>query len=171
MSLDTADGEGAVALPDPVVEDLLETARRRHLLRALAEADEPVPLDDLAGAVRARERGTAPESIPAGERRDLRREFLATDVPKLTATGVATYDSMLATLELEVPALATAAAAVDDEVHESDGAREVDESDEAGQVDESDEAGEVDESDEAGEVDETDDAGESGGAGGPGDGS
>jgi hypothetical protein len=105
MARDSVDGPVAVDLPTPVVEDLLASRRRRYLLAALAAAGEPVPLDDLAGEIRAREREADPASIPAAERRRLRRELLESDLPKLTAAGVVGYDSMLATVELEAPAL------------------------------------------------------------------
>ena len=102
---DGGDEPGTVELPTAVVEDLLSSPRRRNLLAALAEVGEPMPLDDLAAEIRARERGTAADAIPAAERRSLRRDLLETDLPKLTATGVVAYDSMLATVEIETPGI------------------------------------------------------------------
>ncbi len=93
-------------LPPDVIENLLSSSRRRHLLAALVEAGEPMPLDDLAGEIRARERQSALEAVTAAERRALRRDLLETDLPKLTATGVVGYDSMLATVEIEAPEIA-----------------------------------------------------------------
>lgn len=87
-------------LPDPVVEDLLEADRRRIALAVLADRSEPIAIDDLAGAVLARERDTTPAAVPAAERRAVRDEFFAEHLPKLTATDVVRYDSTVGTVEL-----------------------------------------------------------------------
>jgi hypothetical protein len=89
-----------------VVEDILASDRRRDLLAALAEAGDPVALTDVAAAVEARRRGIDAEAVDPSRRRDLRDDLLEIDVPKLTATGVVTYDSMLSTVDLRRPALA-----------------------------------------------------------------
>jgi|AntRauTorcE11898_2_1112593.scaffolds.fasta_scaffold68856_1 hypothetical protein len=87
-------------LPDHVVTDLLGDARRRIALSYLAERDGPVALDDLAAVVRAREQNTTPKTVPECERRAVREEFFETHLPKLTATDVVEYDSMIATVAL-----------------------------------------------------------------------
>ena len=91
---------GASRLPDEVVADILEADRRRIALEILAEREEPIVIDDLAAAVRARELGTEPDAVSRSDRRTVRDEFFETHLPKLTATEVVTYDSMVGTLSL-----------------------------------------------------------------------
>lgn len=100
MTIDgTPDGTNP-RLPDEVVEDILEADRRRIALEILDEREDPVVIDDLAAAVRARELDTDPESVPTEERREIRDEFFADHLPKLTATEVVSYNSLLGTLTL-----------------------------------------------------------------------
>jgi len=87
-------------LPDAVVDDILDSGRRRLALEILAGQDEPIVIDDLAAAVWARERGCEPTAVSREQRRTVRDEFFAEDLPKLTATGVVDYDSMVGTLSL-----------------------------------------------------------------------
>lgn len=96
---DTPDGPDS-RLPDEVVADILDADRRRIALEILDEHEEPVVIDDLAAAVRARELDTDPESVPTDERREIRDEFFADHLPKLTATEVVSYNSLLGTLTL-----------------------------------------------------------------------
>ena len=104
---DTPMGSGS-RLPEEVIEDILAADRRRIALEILAERDQPVVIDDLATAVRARELETDPTSISKTERRAVRDEFFAKHLPKLTATTVVTYDSMLGTLSLSADERVTA---------------------------------------------------------------
>lgn len=87
-------------LPDDVVADLLGADRRRHALEALSQQEAAMTVDDLAADVCARERETTPEAIEREERREVRDEFFQRHLPKLTATDVVRYDSMLGTVEL-----------------------------------------------------------------------
>ena len=87
-------------LPDAVVADILASDRRRSALAILAAEDEPMVIDDLAAAVRAREEDTPPTALSPEERRTARDDFFAEPLPKLTATGVVDYDSMVGTVTL-----------------------------------------------------------------------
>jgi len=88
-------------LPGRVIEDLLGVERRRLLLACLATQGDGMVVEDLADHVRAREVGIDPEAVDAEQRRAVRDEIFQRHLPKLTATGVVEYDSMLGTLTLE----------------------------------------------------------------------
>ena len=60
-------------------------------------------VDDLAAVVRAREIGAAPDAIGKEERERVRDDFFQRHLPKLTATDVVRYNSMLGTVELTSP--------------------------------------------------------------------
>lgn len=96
----TANSPHPEELPEEVVNDLLAAERRKVALSYLAEQDDPVVLDDLAAVVRARELDVAPEAVSEPDRRAVREEFFETHLPKLTATDVVDYDSMVATVTL-----------------------------------------------------------------------
>ena len=87
-------------LPEEVVDDLLGSDRRRYALQALSRREAAMTVDDLAAVVCACERETAPEAIDSDERQQVRDEFFQRHLPKLTATNVVRYDSMLGTVEL-----------------------------------------------------------------------
>ncbi|WP_336337991.1 DUF7344 domain-containing protein [Haloarcula brevis] len=87
-------------LPEEVVEDLLANDSRRRALSILAARDEPMVVADLAAAVLAAERGTEPAAVPRSERESLTEELFTEHLPKLTATDVVAYDSMVGTVEL-----------------------------------------------------------------------
>ena len=89
-----------VALPDDVVEDILGTDRRRYALEALSRRDTAMVVDDLAAVVRARETGSSPDAVDETERERVRNDFFQRHLPKLTATDVVRYNSMLGTVEL-----------------------------------------------------------------------
>ena len=99
-------------LPASVIEDLLEAPRRRDVLACLVERDEPVAIDDLA-AILIDADGESSETVGATDRRRARAEIYQDVLPKLTATGVVRFDSLLGTVEFTGPvALATRIAAV-----------------------------------------------------------
>jgi hypothetical protein len=85
-------------LPGDVVEDILASQRRRTLLSCLAEADGPVVVDDLAGAVCGAEKRPNRAGDDAAE--EVRADIYDRHLPKLTATGIVEYDSMCETVEL-----------------------------------------------------------------------
>ena len=66
----------------------------------LSTAEAIAVIDDLAATVLAHERGTEPDAVPRSECKAVRDEFFATHLPKLTATEVVEYDSMVGTLRL-----------------------------------------------------------------------
>ena len=94
-----------IGLPPPVVADLLAVERRRILVRILAERAEAVPVVDLAGQILARQEGVPAADVAREKRRRLCERLFQTDLPKLTATEVVTYDSAMGTVELAVPEL------------------------------------------------------------------
>ena len=87
-------------LPDDVVADLLDVERRRRALEVLSRQETAMVIDDLAAAVRARETETSPDAIESEERQRVRDELFQRHLPKLTATDVVRYDSMLGTVQL-----------------------------------------------------------------------
>ncbi|WP_436932721.1 DUF7344 domain-containing protein [Halosimplex halobium] len=95
----TGDDTEGDRLPASAVADLRASERRRRVLAELAERGE-VPVSDLASHVVAAERDEPADAVPDeavdGARRDLFQEHL----PKLTATGVVRYDSLVGTVEL-----------------------------------------------------------------------
>lgn len=108
MAVDTGPADGRAGdLPPEVVADVLDSPRRRAVLRALAERGEPVALVDVAAIVGASEdAGDAVDDRSVAVREDIYQRHL----PKLTATGVVDYDSMRGTLELADPEVAERAA-------------------------------------------------------------
>jgi hypothetical protein len=97
---DGIDAPESVGLPESVVENLLASRRRRMLLDKLDRADGPVSLDALAATIAAREAGVEPDAVSRDRRRETVEEIYQTDLPKLTATAVVEFDSMVGTLEL-----------------------------------------------------------------------
>lgn len=88
-----------VGLPSDVVEDILSAPRRRTMLECLSAAEGGLTMDDLVVCVRDRE-GDA-----TAKRRRIRENLYDEHLPKLTATGVVTYDSMRERVELATPAI------------------------------------------------------------------
>jgi|GEM_PF-1236800 len=87
-------------LPDSAIADLREHERRRRALALLAEREEPVPVSDLARDVVAAERDQSVDDVPADAVEAGRTELFQRHLPKLTATGVVRYDSLVGTVEL-----------------------------------------------------------------------
>ena len=103
MATTNSNTDRRAGLPAAVVEDLLADETRRVALVILADRDEPMVVESLATAVRAAVDDTPADAVTAAGR-DATREKLFTDhIPKLTATGVVRYDSMLGTVELVRP--------------------------------------------------------------------
>ncbi|MFC7142761.1 hypothetical protein ACFQMA_23360 [Halosimplex aquaticum] len=90
------------ALPDSVIADLRKDDRRRLVLSRLAESDRALPVSDLARYVAATERDEPAEEVPDGAADAARRDIFQHHLPKLTATGVVRYDSLVGTVELAV---------------------------------------------------------------------
>ncbi|WP_254271461.1 DUF7344 domain-containing protein [Haloarcula marina] len=87
-------------LPESVVADLLATESRRAALSVLYDRGSPMVVEDLATAIVARERRVPESAVPAADRDAMREELYTEHIPKLTATGVVEYDSMVGTVEL-----------------------------------------------------------------------
>ncbi|KAA9398643.1 hypothetical protein Har1130_10520 [Haloarcula sp. CBA1130] len=88
-------------LPEEVVADLLSDDTRRRALSILADRDEPVVVADLAVAVLAAERGIEPAAVPDTDRDELTGELFTEHLPKLMATDIVAYDSMVGTVEIQ----------------------------------------------------------------------
>lgn len=93
------DGQGD-RLPDDVVADLVADERCRRVLACLADADDPLPVEDVARRVLAGERDVDPQAVDEATVRETREALFRDQIPRLTATSLVTYDSMLGTLEL-----------------------------------------------------------------------
>ncbi|MFB6178286.1 MAG: hypothetical protein ABEI77_01020 [Halorientalis sp.] len=87
-------------LPETVIEDLLDSSQRRSLLAVLVDRDEPVPVGDLARELVGTDQRDGDSAV---ERRRVRTEIYQDHLPKLTATGVVTFDSRLGTVEFTGP--------------------------------------------------------------------
>jgi len=98
-------------LPAPVQAELLSSHRRCLLLVTLAEVEEAT-VDDLAVRISAAERGIDPGAVDDAQRVSIRDEIFELHLPKLTATEVVEYDSLLGKVRLLEPAIAARARAV-----------------------------------------------------------
>jgi hypothetical protein len=83
-----------------VVEDLLADSRRQRALAALAGADAPLSLDQLARRVAAGEAGCPPDAVDRETCRRVREDIRAEHLPKLLATAVVRYHSDRDAVEL-----------------------------------------------------------------------
>ena len=84
-------------LPGAVVEDILDSQRRRLVLACLADSDGAMVVGDIAAAVCARE---GVDSTDHEMRAAVERDIYERHLPKLTATGVVEYDSMRGAVDL-----------------------------------------------------------------------
>jgi hypothetical protein len=101
MAVDSGNGPtGTRSLPGSVVRDILSSDRRRVLLRALADADGPVIVEELATTIVERERGTPPGSVDPERRAAVVDDIYDRHLPKLLATGIVEYDSMMGAVSL-----------------------------------------------------------------------
>ena len=105
MATRRSNSDGGTGLPTPVVEDLLAETNRRIALSILADADEPIVVESLAAEVVATRDGGTPGEVDADERAAMREELYTDHIPKLTATDVVDYDSMVGRVELTRPEL------------------------------------------------------------------
>jgi len=94
------DESGDARLPASVIADLRASGRRRRALACLAEGDDAVPISDLARRVVAAERGESTDAVPDGAVESARSDLFQRHLPKLTATGVVRYDSLVGTVDL-----------------------------------------------------------------------
>ena len=90
-----------IGLPSEIVEDILAAPRRRVVLRSLVEAEDGLVVDELVAEVSDREGLDRDDGTHSRVRANLYDQH----IPKLTATGVVTYDSMRECVELAAPAI------------------------------------------------------------------
>ncbi|MDS0258518.1 hypothetical protein NDI56_03720 [Haloarcula sp. S1CR25-12] len=84
--------------PVDTVYEVLSNSRRRFVLSALREHDEPVSMTTLAAGIGAQEAGVGPEAVSTGERKRIYVSLYQTHVPKLEAAGLAEYDASAGTV-------------------------------------------------------------------------
>ncbi|ELZ24273.1 hypothetical protein C475_13527 [Halosimplex carlsbadense 2-9-1] len=96
---ESADGSDA-RLPASVVADLRASDRRRRVLARLDDCDGPIPVSDLARLVVAADRGKSPGDVPVDVVERVREDLFQRHLPKLIATGVVSYNSLVGTVEL-----------------------------------------------------------------------
>ncbi|MBV0901109.1 DUF7344 domain-containing protein [Haloarcula salina] len=99
----TTSTSDASDLPEEVVSDLLGDEHRRRALSIMAARGEPMVVADLAAAILAVKREVDPDAVPDADRRALAEELYTEHLPKLTATGVVSYDSVVGKVELRRP--------------------------------------------------------------------
>jgi hypothetical protein len=87
-------------VPQPVIEDLLADETRRQALEILRTREGPVVVEDLAAAVVGTRKDCPTSAVSATDREAVAEELFTEHIPKLTATGVVTYDSLLGAVEL-----------------------------------------------------------------------
>ena len=97
---------GTATAPEDVVSELLESRRCCHLIDQLAAMDGEAVTADLTAAVCAVEKGCSPTEIDQSTRQEAREELFEHHIPKLAATGVVEYDSMLDRLRLRATGVA-----------------------------------------------------------------
>ena len=100
MATRYANGGTEDDLPSAVVEDLLAADSRRRALSILEDRGEPMVVEDLARAIVAARRGCPASAVPTADTDAMAEELFTEHIPKLTATRVLRYDSMLGTVEL-----------------------------------------------------------------------
>jgi hypothetical protein len=93
-------------LPSAVTDEILSSRRRCRVVTALATVGGEAIVEDLAVAVLAAEQGVDPGEIDTGHRKEVERDLYDRHLPKLTATGLLEYDSMLGRVRLTEPVLA-----------------------------------------------------------------
>jgi hypothetical protein len=96
---ESAEAVGA-RLPASAVADLRASGRRRRALTCLADCDGPIPVSDLARLVVAAERGKGPGDVSVDVAERVRTDLFQRHLPKLIATGVVSYNSLVGTVEL-----------------------------------------------------------------------
>jgi hypothetical protein len=91
-------------LPAAVQAELLSSRRRCLLLVTLAEVGEAT-VDALAVRISAAEHWIDPEAVDDAERASICDEIFESHLPKLTATEIVEYDSLLGKVRLLEPAI------------------------------------------------------------------
>lgn len=114
---------------------LLQSRRRRDLLRYLADHDGPVQLGDVAEQIAATENDTDADRLTSEQRKRVYISLYQSHIPQLEDAGIVEYDSDAATVVGRPPArhlhevilrLQTVAADYADEEDESQGTVAID---------------------------------------------
>ena len=101
MATDSHDSFAAgIDLPGDVVEDILDSQRRRTMLSCLDDHGGTLTVDRLASCVCAREQGIRMEGVTDRDRQTAYDDIYDNQLPKLTATGVVGFDSLHDSVEL-----------------------------------------------------------------------
>ena len=100
MATQNADSGMGKELPPAVIEDLLSDESRRRALEILSDRNEPMVVEELAASVVAARAECPVSAVRAADREAMTEELFTEHIPKLTATGVVAYDSMLGAVEL-----------------------------------------------------------------------
>ncbi|NUB92249.1 hypothetical protein HT576_14620 [Haloterrigena sp. SYSU A121-1] len=77
--------------PDDIFH-ILQTSRRRHVLRYLRRAGEPMTLRDLAERIAADEHETTVENLTSDQRQRVYISLYQSHLPKLDTRGIVDYD-------------------------------------------------------------------------------
>ncbi|WP_137291730.1 DUF7344 domain-containing protein [Natronorubrum halophilum] len=93
-----ADGDRSVLDPDDIYH-ILQTRRRRDVLRYLHTADEPVRLRDLAEQIAAWEHEVTVENLTSSQRQRVYISLYQSHLPKLDNRGIVSYDKDRGTIE------------------------------------------------------------------------
>lgn len=93
MAADSQQNRGR-ELPGTVVKDILASDRRQAALSCLGDHGGEMNITDLAACVCAREFGTSAARVSDTDRQRVYDELYDEHLPMLTATGVATFDSL-----------------------------------------------------------------------------
>lgn len=78
--------------------DLLSNERRRYVLEAFDGTEQPVPVQELAAYVAARENGTDAEATTDAERKRAYVSLYQNHVPRLAEVGVLDHDDAAGTV-------------------------------------------------------------------------
>jgi hypothetical protein len=96
-----------LGLPAAVVTELLSSRRRCLLVLTLAQQGESAVVDLAARLAADAER--EPAAVDETQTERIRQEIYDHHLPKLTATGIVEYDSVLGKVRLAEPAIVPAA--------------------------------------------------------------
>ncbi|QSW98989.1 DUF7344 domain-containing protein [Haloterrigena alkaliphila] len=94
----SGDDERGELDPDDIYH-LLQTSRRRHVLRYLRGADDPVTLREVAERIAAWEHDTTVENLSSSQRQRVYISLYQSHLPKLDTRGIIHYDKDRGTIE------------------------------------------------------------------------
>jgi len=106
MATQNAESEYGGDLPPAVVQELLSEDSRRRALAILESRGEPVVVQALAAEIVATEEECPVSAVSESEREAKVAELFSDHLPKLMATDVVAYDSMLGAVDLRTDDIA-----------------------------------------------------------------